>query len=253
MRSRKLRFPIVRESLILLDFHACYNPAMADAAWASTHAAIAASSTPRHAALVRLTHWITALTFLALLVSGFEIVISHPRFYWGETGNVLTKPLFQIPIPASRNMVATGYDYVWQDQNGWSRALHFQSAWLLVFTAAAYMIFGVLTRHFTKNLLPAGFSRRAASAAAYNPLQRLTYLIVIFFLFPLEIWTGLAMSPAFVSAVPATVVLLGGQQSARTVHFFNSFALLLFLIVHIVVIARAGFIHRVRAMIAGRA
>ena len=44
---------------------------------------------PRHSAIVRVTHWITTLCFLALLVSGIEIVISHPRFYWGETGSVL--------------------------------------------------------------------------------------------------------------------------------------------------------------------
>ena len=48
---------------------------------------------PRHTAFVRVTHWITALCFFALLVSGIEIVISHPRFYWGETGNVLTPVL----------------------------------------------------------------------------------------------------------------------------------------------------------------
>ena len=41
--------------------------------------------TSRHSALVRVTHWITALCFLALLVTGGEIVISHPRFYWGES------------------------------------------------------------------------------------------------------------------------------------------------------------------------
>ena len=50
-------------------------------------------ATSRHSALVRATHWITALCFLALLVSGIEIVISHPRFYWGETGNILTTAL----------------------------------------------------------------------------------------------------------------------------------------------------------------
>jgi thiosulfate reductase cytochrome b subunit len=46
-------------------------------------------------------------------------------------------------------------------------------------------------------------------------LQRLTYLFVIFVLFPLMIWTGLAMSPALASAFPVTVTVFGGQQSAR--------------------------------------
>ena len=95
---------------------------------------------PRHSALVRVTHWITTLCFFALLVTGIEIVISHPRFYWGETGTVLTTPLFQLPIPSSRKLVPTGYSYVLPDQNGWSRALHFEAAWIAVLTGLLYVI-----------------------------------------------------------------------------------------------------------------
>src|ERR1700730_3788940 len=115
----------------------------------------ATTVTPRHSVLVRVTHWITTLCFIALLVSGFEIVISHPRFYWGETGNVLTPTLFKLPIPSSRSLVPTGYGYVLPDQNGWSRYLHFQAAWVAVLTGLVYMVFGFLTEHFRKNLLPA--------------------------------------------------------------------------------------------------
>jgi len=225
----------------------------------------------RHSALVRVTHWITALCFIALVVSGFEVVVSHPRFYWGETGNDLTTPLFKLPIPASRALVQTGYGYVLPDQNGWSRSLHFQSAWVLVLTGLLYTVSILFTGHLRKDLLPREgdlswrmlsreisdhlrFKRPSeAEAWSYNVLQRLTYLFVIFALFPLVIWTGLAMSPAFVSAVPATVTLLGGQQSARTIHFFVSIFLLFFLLVHVVMVCLAGFRSRMRAMIIGQA
>jgi thiosulfate reductase cytochrome b subunit len=168
-------------------------------------------------------------------------------------------------------LVPTGYAYVLPDQNGWSRYLHFQAAWVVVFTGLLYLISGLFTRHFRKNLLPRGadlswrefssaitkhlrFERPGeAEAWSYNMLQRITYLLVIFILFPLVIWTGLAMSPAFVSAFPATVNVLGGQQSARTLHFFVSLALLLFLLVHVVMVCLAGFKSRMRAMITGRA
>ena len=230
-----------------------------------------ATVVPRHAALVRVTHWLIALCFFALLLSGIEIVISHPRFYWGETGNDLTKPLFRIPIPSSRNLVPTGYGYVLPDENGWSRSLHFQAAWIVVFTGLLYLIFGFFAGHFRRNLLPAksDLSWRTFSAAilshlrferpgedevwSYNLLQRLAYLFVIFVLFPLVVWTGLAMSPTFTAAFPSTVILLGGRQSARTIHFFVSIALVLFLAVHMVMICLAGFWGRTRPMITGRA
>src|SRR5229473_1656253 len=127
----------------------------------------------RHSVLVRVTHWITTLCFFALLVTGAEIVISHPRFYWGETGNDLTPTLFKLPIPASRNLVPTGYGYVLPDQNGWSRYLHFQSAWLLVVTGSIYLGFGLLQGHFRRNLFPAraDLSGRALSTIIVRHLS----------------------------------------------------------------------------------
>jgi thiosulfate reductase cytochrome b subunit len=128
---------------------------------------------PRHSAVVRVTHWITALCFFALLVTGTEILISHPRFYWGETGTVLTTPLFQLPIPSSRRLVPTGYSYVLPDQNGWSRALHFQAAWIGVFTGLLYAISGLLTRHFRRDLVPnkADLSWRVLLNSFLKPLR----------------------------------------------------------------------------------
>jgi thiosulfate reductase cytochrome b subunit len=247
---------------------------MADSVWTPTSvsATAVAKVTSQHSALVRVTHWITTVSFLALLVTGVEILISHPRFYWGEAGNVLNTPLFIVPIPASRSTVPTGYGYVLPDQNGWSRYLHFQAAWVVVLTGLLYVVFGLLKGHFRKNLTPSRaelswqalstvlgdhLRPRAPSSAAgawsYNALQRLTYLLVIFVLFPLVVWTGLAMSPGFVSAFPAVATTLGGQQSARTIHFFVSVLLVIFLVVHVAMICRAGFRNRMRAMITGNA
>jgi thiosulfate reductase cytochrome b subunit len=91
----------------------------------------------------------------------------------------------------------------------------------------------------------------AEEAQTYNVLQRLAYLSVVFVLFPLVILSGLAMSPAIASVVPALRSGFGGQQSARTIHFFVALALLLFLCVHVAMVCLAGFTERVRAMITG--
>ena len=166
-------------------------------------------------------------------------------------------------------MVPTGYGYVMPDQNGWSRYLHFQAAWAAVLTGLVYAIAGFWTSHFRKNLVPAPADRswrafrgviakhlRLAppdknEALSYNVLQRIAYLTVIFVLFPLVIWTGLALSPAFNSAVPAAVNLLGGRQSERTLHFFVTVLLVLFLVIHIAMVVLSGFRNRMRAMITG--
>ena len=242
----------------------CYPPSVASLA------PLQKIEAPRHSAIVRVTHWVTVIAFIALLITGLEIVISHPRFYWGETGNVNMRPLFTLPIPSSRDTVPTGYGYVMPDQNGWSRYLHFEAAWVLVLTGIVYGLFGFFSGHFRRNLVPApgqrtlrAFLQRmtqylrrspadAAEARSYNVLQRTAYLVVIFVLFPLVIWTGLALSPSFNSAFPIFVNLLGGRQSARTLHFFVTWALVIFLVVHVAMIALSGFTSRMRAMITGR-
>jgi thiosulfate reductase cytochrome b subunit len=211
----------------------------------------------RHSALVRITHWIHTLSFFALLVSGIAILVAHPRLYWGETGAVGAPALLDLPIPFTFG------------QSGWGRYLHFLSAWVAVLNGSLYAIAGLFDQHFRKHLLPARTDlawrplRRAVAdhvrftrpgeeeSRSYNVLQRLTYLAVIFVLFPLMIATGLAMSPALTSVVPELVTIFGGQQSARTIHFLVASFLVLFLLVHIAMVCRAGFGDRVRAMITG--
>jgi thiosulfate reductase cytochrome b subunit len=188
----------------------------------------------RHSALVRITHWLTAGSFIALAVSGVAILLAHPRLYWGETGAVGTPSLIDLPLP----FLLTG-------QSGWGRYLHFLSAWIAVLTGTVYVLGGMRARHFKQDLF------RGAQPAKYNIVQRITYAAVVFVLFPLMIWTGLAMSPAVISVLPMLVTSLGGQQSARTIHFIIASLLVLFVIGHVAMVAFAGFTRQVGAMILG--
>jgi len=188
----------------------------------------------RHSALVRVTHWITAASFLALLYSGIAILLAHPRLYWGETGALGTPSLVDLPLP----FILTG-------QSGWGRYLHFLSAWVCVVTGAVYVLGGMSACHFRNDLF------RRGGPANYDALQRITYSAVVFVLFPLMIWTGFAMSPAITSVFPVLVIALGGQQSARTIHFVVASLLVLFLVAHVVMVYLAGFTRHVGAMILG--
>jgi thiosulfate reductase cytochrome b subunit len=219
--------------------------------------AVLDSPRPRHSVLVRITHGIFALSFFGLVVSGFAIILAHPHFYWGETGAIGTPTLFNLPLPTMLG-----------GPSGWGRSLHFQSAWIAVLTGLLYAVSGLLTQHFRNQFLPARGDlswstlrasivdhlrfKRPVEQDSYNVLQRLCYLAVVFFFFPLIIITGLAMSPVIVSVFPMIVTVFGGQQSARTIHFFLANFLVLFLLVHIAMVILAGFTSRMRAMITGR-
>jgi thiosulfate reductase cytochrome b subunit len=212
---------------------------------------------PRRLLVVRITHWVAVASIFGLLASGVGILISHPRLYWGETGNIAMPSLIDLPVPFIIG------------PSVWNRPIHFLAAWILVFAGLAYVVGGLVTGHFRKELVPTKAELRwnrivgaiadhlrwkrasANEAWTYNVLQRLTYLVVVFALFPAIIWTGLAMSFALTSAFPILATALGGHQSARTLHFVFVSLLVLFLVVHLVMLCLVGFWGHVRAMITG--
>lgn len=183
----------------------------------------------RHNLVVRLTHWINTLAFLALIVSGSAILLAHPRLYWGETGGYGSPALLELPLPLNT------------DQSGWGRSLHFLAAWMCVLNGITYVLCGILTRHFGKQ-----------QVMKYAAPQRIAYLAVVFLFFPLMIVTGLAMSPAVTAAMPFIGSLFGGHQSSRTIHFLITGILVLFVIGHVAMVVLSGFGSRMRGMILGR-
>ena len=213
---------------------------------------------PPHTALVRVTHWVVVLSVVGLFVSGIGILVSHPRLYWGETGSVGTESLVDLPIPFIIG------------PSVWNRPFHFFFAWILVLTGLVYAAGGFITRHFRSHLLPANaadlrwhhimgtisehlrWNRAGANVLRpYNVVQRLTYLVVVFALFPSIMWTGLAMSFGVTSVFPMLATAVGGHQSARTLHFACVTLLLLFAVVHVVMVYLAGFWANVREMVTG--
>jgi len=219
---------------------------------------LAVPDAARHSVIIRITHWVNAASFIALVVSGIGILLSHPRFYWGETGGVGTPSLFDLPLP-----------FMLGGPSGWGRSLHFLAAWVCVLTGLLYSMSGLFTQHFLKNLLPQKSDLglkpilhvasnhlhlkrpTEAEAQTYNVLQRISYVTVVFLLFPFMIFSGFAMSPAITSVFPVFVTIFGGHQTARTLHFVVANFLVLFLLVHIAMVILAGFTKRMRAMITG--
>jgi thiosulfate reductase cytochrome b subunit len=237
-----------------------------------------------HARWVRLSHWILAAAVLTLAGSGFVILMAHPRLYWGQAGNDLTPALLELPIsPGYRpdgwdtprpffadgtGPVSAGRTYEPFNQNGWARSLHFLAAWCVVVPGLVYLGLGLTRGHFRSHVWPGGADLApstvwrdlrdharlrippASGGPRYGPLQKLSYSIVVFVAVPLVALTGLAMSPAVTASIPLDR-LLGGYQSARTIHFAIFVSLLLFVAVHLLMVVKSGFRKQLRAMTLG--
>jgi thiosulfate reductase cytochrome b subunit len=175
---------------------------------------------------------------------------------------------------ASGEVVQRGFPQ-WVTLPGWrdlalGRRWHFFFAWLFVANLLVYLVAGLAGGHFWRDLLPSTEQlrprsllhdiadhlrlrfQRGEAARHYNPLQKLSYLGVVFVLLPLMILTGLSMSPGMDAIVPWLVDLFGGRQSARTIHFIAAGLIVLFVFVHVAMVLLAGPLNELRSMITGR-
>ena len=256
---------------------------------------------PRHSALVRVTHWMNVFCFSLLLMTGAQIFNAHPRLYWGEYGadndhawlsvdslqggagyrgvvhlGSLTLETTGLLGASKENGALTPRGFPswltipsYQDLAA-GRRWHFFFAWLFAINGAVYLLGGLLTRHFGRDLLPTKPELAPAhlvqevvdhaklhfpkgeAARRYNVLQKLTYMAVAFVLLPLMVLTGLTMSPGLDSAFPILLDVFGGRPSARSIHFICASLLVAFVVVHLVMVLVSGVWNNLRSMITGR-
>jgi thiosulfate reductase cytochrome b subunit len=145
------------------------------------------------------------------------------------------------------------------------RRWHLLFAWALFLAWLAYLISAALRGTLRdlvmrsddfRKLLPMQLyylrlRKEPPPHGTYNPLQKLTYNIVVFVFFPLLILTGLTLSPAVDAAVPWLTALFGGRQFARLWHFVLMALLLGYFGTHLVLVLTTGFWNNMRSMIAG--
>lgn len=176
-----------------------------------------------HGRIVRLTHWVNALAFLILLLSGWKIYNASPVF------------AFRLP-----NELTLG---------GWlggALLWHFAAIWLLALNGLLYLGHGFLSGHFRRKLWPvspaavwadirAAFSGRLAhdNLSVYNAAQRAAYIalilgITLLALSGLAIWKPVQLAPL--------VQLFGGFDTARVVHFVAMALTLAVAAVHVLMV-----------------
>lgn len=215
----------------------------------------------RHALSTRLWHWVNAVAIAVLFMSGLNISNAHRYLYWGDYGfDPADAWLAVIRFP--------GWTTIPQHYNlAVARDWHVIAAWPfgvgLLFIWIAMLVNGhfhrnltTAPRDWTPDAVLASLKAHAGAAAhgahgaqAYNPLQRIAYGMMFGLLLPLMVFTGLAISPGFEPAAPWLIDLLGGRQSARSLHFIAAWAIFGFVAIHLV-LALADW-RRIAAMITG--
>ena len=151
-----------------------------------------------------------------------------------------------------------------------ARNWHFLFAWVLILNGLFYLVYGFATGHLGRDLWPRLRELRPANiwhdivlharlrfprgedAKRYHILQKLAYGGTVFVLLPLMVATGLGMSPGIGASWSWLVDLLGGRQSARSIHFITASLVVGFIVVHVLMVVLAGPINEIRSMITGK-
>lgn len=214
----------------------------------------------RHSRNARVCHWVNAVSFFVLFVSGFAILLDYPELYWGRTGYKGLEPAFRF----------ADWGITMEGSRIWGRNQHFLFSWIFALNGIAYLAWSLLRGDFFRKLLPSREQLRLShvladlrdhlrlrvprgdAARRYNLLQKLSYLTVILIFSPLMVLTGLAQSPGFTTVFPDLLHFFGGKQSARTIHTVCSVVMLLFVLVHVFQVFLAGAVNEIRSMITGR-
>lgn len=215
----------------------------------------------RHPLSTRIWHWLNLLCVVVLFMSGLTISNAHPRLYWGEWGFAPEQAWLILPrfpdwmtIPGYYSL-AVARD--WHVLMAWPFALGLLFIWVAM----------LVNRHFARDITTRLREWKPAAIAAdirahlqgefhhgsgqYNFLQKLSYGVVLGIFLPMMIVTGMAISPGMGPSFGWMIELLGGRQSARSLHFLFAFAIVGFLIVHVVMVVLSGPAEQIRAMITG--
>ncbi len=168
-------------------------------------------------------HWLNAVAIITLIGSGWEIYNASPI------------------LPFEFPRWATIGEWL-----GGAIAWHLAAIWLLMLNGIAYLVWGFASGHFRGKLWPVspGAVFHDAWAAlrfklpheigAYNAVQRLLYISAIL-LGILAVLSGLAVWKP-VQFWPLSD-LFGGFFASRVVHFIAMTGIVLFLAVHLLLVA----------------
>lgn len=210
--------------------------------------------------IVMILHLVNLFCLILLIRSGIQILYDHPKLYWTDhteddnwwikfgkkvmpkdklwtaRDEAETPPKATLALPGGNHNLGTG------------RHWHFTAAIIWFATGVLYLGYLLTSGDWTR-ILPTSLEvfpeaiRVMGSyltlnipheGATYNALQQISYAFIIFIVAPLQIVTGLAMSPALTSKYQWLLMPFGkSRQVARSLHFITMVVFSLFILVHV--------------------
>lgn len=227
---------------------------------------------PGYSLLVRITHLLVFFYLIFLVLSGINILMDHPRLYgnihstpgtewlrwrgdvpkdryWTSKDDSVTVPRW-LGLPGGRHTI------------GIARHWHFLFDILFILTGAVFIILQFALGQWQR-LVPTNWAIFPGMVTCiiqyaslhdpskiygmngyirYDALQQLTYFAIVFIVAPLQILTGIAMSPAFDNKFKWYQRLFGNRQLARSFHFILMCIFIGFYVVHMIMVAYTGLL-----------
>ncbi len=224
---------------------------------------------------VRYCHFFNFLFLTMLIRSGLSILMDHPRLYFNNDCTPGTEWIRLSPLSVPTDRMWTAKDdarYIsplaalpgYRHTIGIARSWHFLNVYGFIITGLIFVSLLFSTTQWQRLVPTSGtvfvqawstfvhyanfhFPPEPNGYYGYNALQQLTYFGMVFVMGPLSIATGLAMSPALVNHFSR----FGGRQTARSIHFVAMLGYVVFIIVHVTLVALTGFMRNMNHIVIG--
>src|SRR6185437_9914028 len=217
---------------------------------------------------INISHWVNFFFLILIIRSGLSILADHPRLYWNDGCGPDTQWIRFTPKKIPLDKVWTAKQdsrYIspvvglpgYRHTVGIARSWHFLTVPFFILNGVIFIFLLLYTIQWERlvpgswQIIPdswnvfvhyATFNMPVEPNGFYhfNALQQLSYFAVVFVMAPLAMLTGLAMSPAIDSRFPWYPKLFFNRQTARSFHFLIMFAYVIFIIVHVSLVALTG-------------
>ena len=228
---------------------------------------------------LNLSHWVNFFFLILIIRSGLSILVDHPRLYWNNGCTPGTDWIRFTPLKKPKDKSWTAKEdarYIspvlglpgYRHTIGIARVWHFLTVPFFILNGVIFIILLFFTHQWHRlvplswEIIPDSWSIFVHYATFnmpiepngfyhFNALQQISYFGVVFILAPLAMLTGMAMSPAIENRFHWYPKLFGNRQSARSIHFLIMIAYIIFIIIHVALVAATGLVRNMNHIVLG--